>query len=261
MPDPGSAERELWKEAVSPTEACLTIEELGRWSDQWLPDRAPVASAHIARCPRCQAELAMLNEFQSAATRPEDADSVSWITAELERRFDQIRVAAPLTAPRPGLRSERSRWVQYLFGPRPLRGALGFAGLLALIAAVLQLRGAQEPELSSDAVSGPVVMRSEELVALSPTGDLKQAPRELRWQATPGAARYLVKVMEVDRTELWKTESSLTSASLPTALVARIVPGKKLLWQVTAIDSAGRTVATSQILPFRLAIDPGSSKN
>ena len=100
-----------------------------------------------------------------------------------------------------------------------------------------------------------------ELLGLSPTGDLKQVPVELRWQAFPEAARYLVTVMEVDRTELWKAESSQTSASLPTALLARIVPGKRLLWQVTAMDSAGRTVATSQLQSFRLAIGSGSAKD
>jgi hypothetical protein len=203
----------------------------------------------------------MLKEFQSAATHPEEADAVSWITTELERRFDQIRAAPAVTATRRKLRSERSGGWHRIFGPRPIQGALGFAVLLALIAVGLQFRGAQEPELSSNAVSGPLVMRSEELLGLSPAGDLKQVPVELRWQAFPEAARYLVTVMEVDRTELWKTESSPTSASLPTALLARIVPGKRLLWQVTAIDSAGRTVATSQVQSFRLAIRPGSSKD
>jgi len=258
MPDRGAAERALWKEALSPTEGCLTIEELDRWSDWRLTDRAK-ASAHIARCPRCQTELAMLKEFQSAATHPEEADAVSWITAELELRFDQIRAPSILTPPR--LSSELSGWWNRLFGPRPAQVALGFAALLALVAVGLQFRGAGEPELSSNAVSGPLVMRSEELLGLSPIGDLKQVPVELRWQAFPETARYLVTVMEVDRTELWKTESSQTTASLPSALLARIVPGKRLLWRVTAIDSAGRTVATSQLQSFRLAIGSGSAKD
>ncbi len=259
MPDRGAAERALWKGALSPTEGCLTLEELDRWSDRRLPDRAK-ANAHIARCPRCQTELAMLREFQSAATHPEEADAVSWITADLERRFDQIRTApATPTRPRPG--SERSERWHGLFGPRPAQVALGFAALLALIAVGMQFQGAREPELSSNAVSGPLVMRSEELLGLSPTGDLKQVPVELRWQAFPEAARYLVTVMEVDRTELWRAESSESSASLPTALLARIVPGKRLLWQVTAMDSAGRTVATTQLQSFRLAIGSGSAKD
>lgn len=257
MPDRGAAERALWKGALSPTEGCLTLEELERWSDRRLPDRAK-ANAHIARCPRCQTELAMLKEFQSAATHPEEADAVSWITADLERRFAEIRAARPST---PRLSRERSGSWHRLFGPRPAQVALGFAALLALIAVGMQFQGAREPELSSNAVSGPLVMRSEELLGLSPTGDLKQVPVELRWQAFPEAARYLVTVMEVDRTELWRAESSESSASLPTALLARIVPGKRLLWQVTAMDSAGRTVATTQLQSFRLAIGSGSAKD
>lgn len=258
MPERGATERELWRRALTPKEACLTIEELGRLSDDLIPQRA-VARAHLARCAYCQAELAMLKEFQSATTRPEEAGAVSWITAELERRFDRIRVAAPLPS-RLMWQGEPPWWWHRLFGSRPLKGALGFAFVLLLIALGLQIRGAQEPELSSKTVSSPVVLRSEELVALGPTGTLEQMPSELRWQATPGAARYLVKVMEVDRTELWKPESSQTSVSLPTGVRARILPGKTLLWQVTATDSAGRTVAASQVLSFRLAIGAASSK-
>jgi len=260
MPDRGSADRPLWREALSPRDGCLTIEELDRWSDRRLPDRVK-ASAHIARCPRCQAELAMLKEFQSAATRPEEAEAVSWITTELERRSDQLGPSSASTPLRPSRSGDSLRWWHRFVGPKPVRAALGFATLLALVAVGLQFRSAPAPELSSDIGSGPWEMRSEELLGLSPTGELTRAPAELRWQATRGAARYRVTVMEVDRTELWKTDSSQTSASLPTTLLARIVPGKRLLWQVTALDSTGRTVATSQVESFRLAIGARSPKD
>ncbi len=253
MPGHAATERELWRTALAANEDCPTIEELGRLSDDSIPQPA-VVRTHLAGCARCQTELAMLREFQSATTRPEEAGAVSWITAELERRFGRIRGAAPLL-------SQPPRWWDRLLDARPLQGAIGLAAVLMLIALGLQLPGAHEPELSSNTVSDPVVLRSEELVALGPTGDLERIPSELQWQATPGAVRYLVKVMEVDRAELWKTESGQTSVSLPTVVRARIVPGKTLLWQVTATDSAGRTVATSQVLRFRLSIGPASSKN
>lgn len=262
MPDRGATEPEFWKEALAPAEACLTLEELVRLSNPSL-SRQAVARMHVAACARCQTELAMLREFQSATTHSEEAAAVSWITAELDRRFDQIKVVAPLPASRPTPDGERSTgWRRLLLRPHPIRAAaFGFAALLAVIAVGLNLRDVQAPELASDLLRGPHVLRSEELVAVGPTGDLKQAPAELRWQAIPAAARYRVKVMEVDRAELWQTESSQTSVLLPAAVRAMIVPGKTLLWQVTAIDSASKPVAASQILRFRVAIGSSSSKD
>lgn len=259
MPGHAATERELWRRALAANVDCPTIEELGRLSDDSI-SQPEVVRTHLAGCARCQTELAMLREFQSATIGAEEAGAVSWITAELERRFGRVRGAAPLPSQLMHKR-EPPRWWDHLVGAKPLRGALGLAAVLVLIALGLQLPGAREPELSSNAVSGPVVLRSEELVALGPTGDLERIPSELQWQATSGAVRYLVKVMEVDRTELWKTESGQTSVSLPTVVRAQIVPGKTLLWQVTATDSAGRTLATSQVLPFRLGIGPAPSKN
>jgi hypothetical protein len=58
--------------------------------------------------------------------------------------------------------------------------------------------------------------------------------------------------MEVDRTEVWSTESRQASVALPPSVRARIVPGKPLLWQVVAKDGSGKTVATSEIQRFRL---------
>jgi hypothetical protein len=95
---------------------------------------------------------------------------------------------------------------------------------------------------------------------LDPTGDLTKAPAALRWQAMSGAKRYRIRVMEVDQNELWQTESGEATVSLPAAVRATIVPGKTLLWQVTALDSAGNPVAASQILRFRLSVKAPSPK-
>jgi len=124
----------------------------------------------------------------------------------------------------------------------------------------LHFRGAQEPELTPGLGRGGVVLRSEELVALDPTGDLTKAPAALRWQAMSGAKRHRIRVMEVDQNELWQTESGEATVSLPAAVRATIVPGKTLLWQVTALDSAGNPVAASQILRFRLSVKAPSPK-
>jgi hypothetical protein len=258
MPDRALEDRELWGRALAATEACPAPEELVRVSHDGRPERA-ATRAHVEGCVQCQTELALFTEFQSAATDPGEAAAVSWITAELERRFDQI-VAAPSPAP-VAMLDRPVRWYRR-FERRPVRvAALASAGLLILFGVGLNLRGMQEPELNSNAAGGPVVLRSDELIAVAPIGDLKQPPTELSWQAAPGAARYSVKVMEVDRTELWKSESTETSISLPAAIRKAIVPGKTLLWQVTAMAADQRTLGSSKTLSFRLPVRAGSSKD
>ena len=259
MAEADRTEREIWKDALASTEACPPIEELGLLSNS-SPSEQPALRAHIAQCPRCQTELAMLKEFHSGTMLPAEAAEVSWITAELERRFGRI-VAPSLTSS--GSMPDRYRPLRWrrLPSARLVRvAAFGSAALVGVFVAVLHFRAAQEPELAPGLGHGRVVLRSEELVALDPTGDLTKAPAELRWQAMPGAKRYRVRVMEVDQNELWQTESGEASVSLPAIVRGTIVPGKTLLWQVMALDSAGNPVAASQILRFRLSIKASSPK-
>jgi hypothetical protein len=201
----------------------------------------------------------MFKEFQSAATDPDEAAAVSWITAELERRFDLIVASSTVAALEEPDRP--FRWYRRLVR-RPLRvAALASAGLLTLLGVGLILRGVQEPELNSNAAVGPVVLRSDELTVLAPVGDLKQPPIQLSWKAVPGAAHYLVKVMEVDRTEIWKSESMETSILLPAAIREAVVPGKTVLWQVTAIAGDQRALGSSKTVSFKLPVRAGSSKD
>jgi hypothetical protein len=60
--------------------------------------------------------------------------------------------------------------------------------------------------------------------------------------------------MEVDRVELWQGLSKEPKVMLPAEVREKIVPGKTLLWQVTALDVNGQAVATSQVERFRIAI-------
>jgi hypothetical protein len=258
MPDHALEDRELWRQALAATAACPLPEELVRVSREVASENAAIR-AHVEGCVQCQTELVLLKEFQSAATDPGEAAAVSWVTAELERRFERI-VFASSAAPVAVLHKPVP-WYRR-FDRRPFRvAALTAAGLLILLGVGLNLRGVQEPELNSSAAGGSPVLRSDELIALAPVGDVKRPPTELRWQAAPGAAHYLVKVMEVDRTELWKSESTETSISLPAAIRKAIVPGKSLLWQVTAVGADQRTLGSSKTVSFRLPVRAGSSKD
>jgi len=258
MPDRALEDRELWRQALEPTAACPVPEELVRVSRE-VPHDSAATRAHVEGCVQCQTELALVKEFQSATTDPGEAAAVSWITAELERRFERILTAS--SAAPVAVLHKPVPWYRRFDRGRFRVAALTAAGLLILLGVGLNLRGVQEPELNSKSAGGAVVLRSEELIALAPIGNLKQPPAELRWQAAPGAAHYLVKVMEVDRTELWKSESTETSISLPAAIRKAIVPGKTLLWQVTAMSADRRTLGSSKTLSFRLPVRSDSSKD
>lgn len=260
MSDGGLSEREQWRAALAVTGACPTIDELSGFSDGSLSASARVrVSTHLAGCQRCQTELVMLKEFELAVPRPEEEADVSWITSRLERDFQQITGAhaRPSAGSLPAIGVRRGPWWQEIFRPRAVRaGALAFATVLVVIAGTLYVRNTREPALTPGAESGPVVLRSEELTVVGPVGDLEQPPTELRWQSAPTAVVYSVQVMEVDRSTLWTAESRQTSVGLPPSVRAKIAPGKTLLWQVAALDAAGKTVAASQIQRFRVPINP-----
>jgi hypothetical protein len=243
---------------LAPTEACATIEQLSGLSDALLaePVRAHV-SAHVTRCQRCQTELALLEKFEAAAVGPGEKAAASWITAQLELRFEEITGAGRASSQ---AGNERKPWWRRLFGLRLLgsrpasAAAFALAFAMLLIVFNLPIRTAREPVLSPDIGFTPPVFRSAALAVVAPTGDLEEAPTELQWQPAPGAATYSVRLMEVDRAELWKGESSEPSLSLPPAVRTRILPGKALLWMVEARDASGRTIAASEIQRFRVAM-------
>lgn len=108
----------------------------------------------------------------------------------------------------------------------------------------------KEPDLQAHLGNSPVVYRSQEVQVVSPVGDVQQVPQSLQWQAFDQASSYKVEVMEVDQTVLWSTEARETSVAIPAALGAKMLPGKPILWQVTALDATGRILGTSQVERF-----------
>ncbi len=254
-PDGDAKQRQQWKAALVTSEDCLTLEELGRWTDgSFSEEEKSRASSHLAGCSRCQTELTLLQEFDRATPQPQDQTAVSWIVAELKRRSSELAPAtedvsrsAPSSTRRgSGRRSSAVRRISAT--------ALSLAAMVTAVVVGLSVRTSKEPALISDGV--PTALRSEGVVALAPIGDLMQSPAELRWRPLSGAARYSVKLMEVDRSELWEASSEQTAVLLPAAVREKVVPGKTLLWQVTALDGAGKALANSRLERFRLTPPP-----
>lgn len=228
-PDRQDSERAVWKSALAPTAECIPLEQLGSALSE-------MQRTHLASCPRCQAELALWEEFDTSAPVEAEGAAVTWIARELERRS----VAPPAAAP---------WWKAWARTPAwRLSGALAALVVLAGVTAFLSRnRGVLEPGGST-----APVYRSQAVVVSTPLGDLDAAPAEFRWQAVPGAVTYIIEVLEVDRHSLWKADTHETHAAVPAQVRRLILPGKTLVWEVTAKDGAGASLGTSGAQKFRL---------
>jgi hypothetical protein len=237
------SDREVLKTALTPTPNCLSPEQL-----EGMADSAEQSHPHLKQCPRCQTELALLRSFQSDAPLPGEGAAVAWISSQTERRLqlaqNGIAQGRAKREPRPSI------W-DYLLG-RGKAGLLIPAGavLVAIIAGLIVLRPAKEPDLRAGLGNQAPVFRSQQVEIIGPSGELQKPPTILQWQAYPGADAYKVTVLEIDHSPLWTANSKQTQINIPESLRAMMRPNKPILWQVTAVDPQGNPVATSQFYRF-----------
>jgi hypothetical protein len=246
--------RSTLKAALIPKPGCLSAEELER-----VLENPVVEHPHVATCARCQAELALLREFEASKPLPDEGAAVTWIASEMERRLEQIR--------RPGSATQQSSpevasWFTRIFRTGSMRWLLPVTAIaLMAITSVIVGRLRKEPRLQANLGSGTSIYRSQQLDVVSPVGELSSAPKELQWKAVDKAAKYKVDVMEVDHALLWSSETNYTFVTIPALTQAKMLPGKPVLWQVTALDNQGRVLAVSQVQRFSVARkSPSSSR-
>ncbi len=237
-------DRSTLKTALAKKQDCLSLQELEQLADNPLQQHP-----HLATCSHCQAELAMLKEFEENTPLPGEGAAVAWISANLERRLDQIK------NPSAGRTDAASgSWFARLLFVGSARWLAPLAALAVIATAtVFVLRSSKQPDLNARLGSGPVIYRSQEVEIISPEGDLTQAPKSLQWKAFAGAAKYKVEIMEVDHAQLWSASTNYISLTIPVATQAKMLPGKPVLWQVTALDSQERTLAVSQVKKFSVS--------
>ena len=236
-------EDEVLRAALAPTGECLAVEQLGRYADGALgADEQTAADSHLRGCLTCQAELALLHAVTSSGVRDSEAEVVRAGVRRLEHRAAEILAdRASASAPR--------RW----FRVSPLPSAAVAAVLLLGIAAggYFMVRTRNPPALPSRVTTGDEVTRSLAVTVSGPVGDQTGLPQRFEWLAVRGAARYRVRLMEVDRRELWSASTASVAVDLPPAIRPSIVPGRTLLWDVTAYDAAGAAMAESGTQSFK----------
>ena len=237
-------ESELFQTALGPGADCPPIEELeslasGASSQNQLAE-------HVKSCAYCQTELHLLQSFQAAGSGEMSREERK-AAALLQKRSQEIL--------RPQERDQaREPWWKAWFSMRRLaQASLAMAVLLAAAGVAIHYRTSiQSPSLNGSSQAGPDVLRSAAFAVISPSGDLNQAPSEVRWEKVPNAANYQVHLLEVDRNELWKAETKEDRIVLPPAVRSRIVPAKTLLLEIDAYDSSGSKIGETGLVRFRL---------
>ncbi len=237
MTDPQFDGPQAMKAALGRTKDCLPPEILEALAEP-SGDSAALAPArvHLDSCPHCQSELRLLREFMAAEVRPEDAAAVEFVASRLAR---PQRASVP----------RKASWWEAIFAWPRMPAYLAAATVLLLAGIGVYFRQRQTPGAPQ-----PMVYRSQQFNADAPSGDIPDAPSRFSWREVPGAARYDLVVMEVDRTPVWSTQTAAVFADAPADIRRLMTPGRSFLWQVVARNPAGEKIAESNLQNFHVAI-------
>ena len=227
----------IWQEAVAATKDCPTLEILERVMEESSSD--PKAAAHVAECPHCQSEMAMLQSFESSIPSENEGAAVAWIAAQLER--NQKAPAAQSSA------KVIPFWRAMFRMPY-------MAAAAALVVAITLGVSLYHSDNGQPIIHVPQngIYRGGDIKLNTPS-DLSQAPDQLTWEAVPGASGYSVEVDDVTGDKIWESKSTTNSINLDPGVKAKMVPGKPLKWTVTAVDANGKDLATGKG-NFRVAV-------
>ena len=240
MPNRGPDD-EILAAALAGGNDCPPLEDLERVLNEGAPE--PLKQ-HVDGCRHCQTELHLLRAFTSSEVAEQEKAAVSSIAAQLKSRSPEI------IKPRARVDKLQSWW-QLIRGVGWLTPAAASIAIVLLVAGVaIELRQGRQPALNTN-IGSTEVLRSSSIEILSPVGDLREKPGAIRWEGAPNAASYQVRIMEVDRSELWSGETTGTQIELPAKVETLIVPFKTLLIEVGAFDAAGHRIARSEAARFR----------
>jgi hypothetical protein len=208
----------LFKHALSRGPECPPFEQLV----EGIHAKDEAALRHMAACPHCSSEFKQYWAFMEGTVLPEEKRSVRWVAKHLQ---DPSRPS----------RSTGAWWnVRHLIP----------AALAVAAAAMFVTIGMNSYQNGPRSDGGSAIERSQTVELLAPKGDLDAPFPAFRWNAVPMAVHYRVRLMEVDKTILWDSVVSSASVPLPQSMERLVLPGKRLLWAVDAVDAGGRVIAT-----------------
>ena len=122
--------RDILKSELAATPDCLSLDELSQLSAEQVE-----AHSHVSGCARCQTEMALLRKFESDEPVPGEGAAVAWVSAQLERRLNDIKNPA-LASRRREIDADQSHsWFKRLFALPGFRLTAPIAGA-AVVAAV-----------------------------------------------------------------------------------------------------------------------------
>jgi hypothetical protein len=228
----------IWRDAMASGDDCLDLSILERIADAGPSGADAKSAAHLAQCLHCQAELTMLKRFESAEPLEGEGAAVAWIAAQLQKNAPGAGERAGISAT-----SRVSVW-QSIFGGafawKPLAAALALVFVFG--AGYLVMRDGKPPihvpELGGTFRSGTVKL-------IGPAGETGGVPAQLEWKAFDGAKGYSIELMEVDGTVLTKLQTPETHLTLKPEQTRFMLPGKPIIWKVTALDANGKEIPNS----------------
>lgn len=247
--------REAWTDPAAgcpPPEAWLADEQAALG-----PEARERLAAHLAGCPACQAERELAAAFDAGGAA--EGGDVDWVVARL-RRGPSAAPAVPPAAVGSG--NEPLAPVVSLAERRRTRSAtwLRLAAAAAVVLGIgLAVQTLHVPRPPAPPAEG--VVRSGAVEAVAPVGEVGELPRELRWEAVPGARTYRIRVETPAGDPLWQDEvpgaGDMTAhIDLPEETRARMRRAVAYRWTVQALDAGGTVLAASEPVTFRVAPEP-----
>jgi hypothetical protein len=235
---------------LGPEKDCPAIEDLEQVMTGAI-DSSTAVARHVHSCSYCQTELRMLQAF-SAGGDGQTSDEVNQVISRLRANPGKVfpkREAAEASVP----------WWKAAFSVRGIaQASLAAAVVLLVAAAVLRVHTVKSPSMQALNQTSQEIFRSGSFDLVEPVGDLQEPPKEIRWEKVENAANYRVRLLEVDKSEIWKAETAENHIDLPPPVRVRIVPAKTLFCEVEAVNSSGIKVSGTGLIRFRLVQNAGT---
>lgn len=236
------------EDIFEPSSDCPSVEELVAFSEGPRDaEQSDAFHAHLAACPRCQSELALIASFQEADATPHEEADLGWMLDRLPRAYGVQNEATANRSVRPSIWKQWRSWWSALNVFRPIPVLTAVAALLVLGIGIREMTTtAPELRLPGDTLESGGAMRGNKIRLLTPLTHIESLPANLEWESVDGATSYEVIVRYVDGAVALRFSSSQNRAEWPESLRALTTPGRSLFIEVSALDRAGRKLATSE---------------